>query len=64
MVEFALNGRTEGMGVWATKRVYKKSHAAILRWEQRLADQVESWSPPASEGSEITLKGDEIAADA
>ena len=35
VVEYALNSRTEGLGVRATGRVYKKSHATILRWEQR-----------------------------
>ncbi len=60
VVEYALNSRTEGMGVRATGRVYHKSHATILRWEERLARQSEHWSPPAPEGSEITLEGDEL----
>jgi len=52
--------RSEGLGVRATGRVYHKSHATILRWEARLARQGEAWSPPATEGSEITLEGDEL----
>ena len=40
--------------------MYNKSHATILRWEERLARQREHWSPPAPEGSEITLEGDEL----
>jgi hypothetical protein len=60
MVEYALNSRTEGMGVRATGRVYNTSHATILRWEEQLARQREHWSPPAPEGSEITLEGDEL----
>jgi hypothetical protein len=31
MVEFALNSRTEGMGIQAAGRVYEKFHATILR---------------------------------
>jgi hypothetical protein len=60
IVEYALNNRAEGTGVRATGRVYSKSHATILRWEERLARQREHWSPPAPEGSEITLEGDEL----
>ncbi len=44
----------------ATGRVYGKSHATIIRWEERLARQGEAWSPPAPEGSEVTLEGDEL----
>lgn len=60
VVEYALNSRTEGVGVRATGRVYNKPHATILRWEERLARQREQWSPPAPEGSEITVEGDEL----
>jgi transposase-like protein len=60
VVEYALKSRSEGMGMRATGRVYGKSHATIMRWEERLARQTESWSPPAPEGSEITLEGDEL----
>ena len=59
VVEYALKSRSEGMGIRATGRVYGKSHATIIRWEERLARQGEAWSPPAPEGSEITLEGDE-----
>ena len=60
VVEFALKNRSEGMGVRATGRVYDKSHATILRWEERLADYTDAWSPPAPEGREVTLEGDEV----
>jgi transposase-like protein len=43
-LSLALNVRTEGLGLRATGRVLGKSHATIIRWEQRLAAQVESWS--------------------
>jgi hypothetical protein len=67
VVEYALKSRTEAKG-WvfgpqghrATGRMYNKSHATILRWEERLARQTEHWSSPAPEDSEITLEGDEI----
>jgi hypothetical protein len=48
------------MGVRATGRVYNKSHATILQWEQRLAYQSQHCSPSAPEGREITLEGDEL----
>lgn len=60
VVAFALNVRSEGMGVRATARSFGKSHSTLLRWEQRLANQVESWSPPAPEDREVTLEGDEV----
>lgn len=60
VVSYALNARTEGMGVRATGRTFSKSHATILRWEKRLADQADNWSPPAPEGAEVTLEGDEV----
>ena len=40
MASMAIKARTEGMGVRATGRVLDKSHATIIRWEQRLAAQV------------------------
>ena len=52
IVESALKSRGEGMGVRATGRVYGKSHATILRWEERLAGQSAAWSPPAPADSE------------
>jgi transposase-like protein len=60
VVEFALKNRSEGMGVRATERVYDRSHATILRWEERLADNTDAWSPPVPEGREVTLEGDEV----
>lgn len=52
--------RTEGMEVRAADRTFGKSHTTIMRWEKRLADQVEHWSPPAPAGSDVTVKGDEV----
>jgi hypothetical protein len=60
MVSMAIRARTEGMGVRATGRVLEKSHATIIRWEQRLAAQVEKWSPTTPSGAEITIEGDEV----
>jgi transposase-like protein len=60
VVEYALNSRSEGMGIRATGRVYGKSHATMMRWEKRLARQGEAWSPSAPEGSDLTLEGDEL----
>lgn len=60
LVSFALNARTEGMGVRATGRTFGKSHTTIMRWEQRLANKIDEWSPPAPEGSDVTVEGDEV----
>jgi hypothetical protein len=60
VVSAAINVRTEGLGVRATGRSFGKSHATIIRWERRLADQVAQWSPPAPTGSDVTLEGDEV----
>lgn len=60
VVASALNVRSEGMGVRATARAFGKAHSTILRWEERLAQQVEHWSPPAPENREVTLEGDEV----
>lgn len=60
LVSFALNARTEGMGVRATGRTFGKSHTTILRWEQRLANTINDWSPPAPQGSDVTVEGDEV----
>jgi transposase-like protein len=60
IVAAALNVRTEGMGIRATGRSLGKSHSTIIRWEQRLAQQVAAWSPPAPAGSDITMEGDEV----
>ena len=59
-LSLALNVRTEGLGLRATGRVLGKSHATIIRWEQRLAAQVESWSPPTPAGADVPLEGDEV----
>lgn len=60
LVSFALNARTEGMGVRATGRTFGKAHTTILRWEQRLASKIDDWSPPAPVGSDVTVEGDEV----
>lgn len=60
VVAFALNVRSEGMGVQVTARSFGTSHSTLLRWEQRLAGKVESWSPPAPEDREVSLEGDEV----
>jgi len=59
LVATALNSRTEGMGVRAAGRTFGKSHSTILRWEERLANQVDAWLPPAPADQEVTLEGDE-----
>jgi hypothetical protein len=55
VVSMAIKARTEGMGVRATGRVLDKSHATIIRWEQRLEAQVEKWSPAAPIRAEVTI---------
>jgi transposase-like protein len=60
VVKLAMNVRTEGLGVRATGRSFGKSHSTILRWEGRLAEQSQQWSPPAPEQSDITVEGDEV----
>jgi hypothetical protein len=60
VVSFALKMRTEGMGIRASGRVLEKSHTSIMRWEQKLANQSQQWSPPAPAGSDITVEGDEV----
>ena len=35
VVSYAINARTEGMGVRATGRTLGKSHSTIIRWEKR-----------------------------
>lgn len=60
LVSYAIGARTEGMGVRATGRTFGKSHSTILRWEARLAGQVEQWSPPAPDGADVTVEGDEV----
>jgi len=60
VVSAAINVRTEGLGVRATGRSFDKSHSTIIRWSRRLAEQVSQWSPPAPDGADITLEGDEV----
>jgi hypothetical protein len=56
----ALNSRTEVMGARAAGRTFGKSHSTILRWEERLANQDDAWSPPAPADQEVTLEWDEV----
>ncbi len=60
VVATALNSRTEGLGARATGRIFGKSHSTILRWEERLANWVDAWSPPAPAEREVTLAGDDV----
>jgi transposase-like protein len=60
VVATALNGRSEGLGVRATGRLFGASHSTILRWEARLARQADAWSPPAPANRAVTLEGDEV----
>lgn len=46
VVSTALKGRSKGLGVRATGRLLGASHATILRWEERLARQVDAFRPP------------------
>lgn len=55
-----LKMRSEGLGVRATGRVEEVSHSTVIRWEQRLADSAEAWSPPAPANSDMTVEGDEV----
>ncbi len=48
------------MGIRASGRVLEKSHTSIMRWEQKLANHAEQWSPEAPVGGEVTIEGDEI----
>ncbi len=59
-VSKALKGRTEGLGVRATARVFDVSHSTVLRWEQRVANQASEWSPSAPKETDITIEGDEL----
>jgi hypothetical protein len=55
-----INVRTEGLGVRAAGRDCGKSHSTIIRWEKRLADSIQQWSPSGPSGSDVTLEGDEV----
>jgi len=59
-VAAAINVRTEGLGVRAAGRDCGKSHSTIIRWEKRLADSIQQWSPSGPSGSDVTLEGDEV----
>lgn len=59
-VSFALNMRSEGMGLRASGRVLGKSHSTIASWEKRLETQQDHWSPPAPKEREVTMEGDEL----
>lgn len=60
IVEAALNARGEGLGVRAAGRVASISPSQIIVWEERMSKQLENYSPPAPEGGEITVEGDEL----
>ena len=60
VVSLAPNVRTEGMGVRATGRSFGKSHSTISRWERRLANQASQWTPPAPDGADVTVEGNEV----
>lgn len=60
VISYAIGARTEGMGARAAARTFGKSHTTILRWEARLADQADQWSPPAPAETDVTLEGDEV----
>ncbi len=53
-VSKALKGRTEGLGVRATARVFDVSHSTVIRWEQRVAFKASEWSPSAPKETDIT----------
>lgn len=60
LVSSVINVRTEGLGLRATGRSFGKSHSTIMRWEKRLANSIEQWSPPAPTGATVTVEGDEV----
>jgi transposase-like protein len=59
-ISLAINMRSEGLGIRATGRVLGKSAGSIINWEQRLSRQLSEWSPPAPEGGDVTVEGDEV----
>jgi transposase-like protein len=59
-VEMALNARHEGLGIRAVARVVGTSPSNITTWEKRLSSHLPHWSPPAPEGGEVTIEGDEL----
>jgi transposase len=60
IVALAMNVRTEGMGVRATGRSFGKSHSTIVRWEERLANPLNQWSPTAPKTADLTVEADEM----
>lgn len=60
VIEMALNARGEGLGVRATGRVVKKSASQVSVWEEKLSKHLQNYSPPAPEGGEVTVEGDEV----
>jgi hypothetical protein len=59
-IAMAMKMRSEGLGIRATGRVVGKSGSSITNWEQRIANQIEKWSPKAPAGAEVTIEGDEV----
>jgi transposase-like protein len=59
VVSLAMKMRSEGMGIRASGRVLEKSHVSIMRWEQKLAEHSQQWSPYAP-AADITIEGDEV----
>lgn len=60
VVSLAMKMRSEGMGIRASGRVLEKSHVSIMRWEQKLAEHSQQWSPSAPTGGDVTIEGDEV----
>jgi hypothetical protein len=58
--ERILRLRSEGMGLRAAARLEGVSHVTVAHLERRLAGFEERWSPPAPEGSDLTLEADEL----
>jgi transposase-like protein len=56
-IEMALNARHEGLGIRAVARVVGTSPSNITT---RLSSHLPAWSPPAPEGGEVTIEGDEL----
>ena len=52
--------RSEGVGMRAVARLEGVSHSTVAHIERRLAGFEEHWSPPAPEGSDLTLEADEL----
>ena len=59
-VELAIKVRGEGLGLRATARVLGKSPGSIIHGEEHLSAKLREWSPPAPNGGDITMEGDEV----